>query len=75
MGMPLSMLNHSQFKSFLLPEIILFSVLGIALMLVIVALLKKQESKHAKRFNFFSDMHWHGHTAFALPLYLSFGYS
>ncbi|MEP7377850.1 MAG: hypothetical protein ABI675_30905, partial [Chitinophagaceae bacterium] len=57
-GMPLSMLKHSPFKSFLLPGIILFSMLGIAPLLLIIALLKKPASGFAGRFNFFSDMHW-----------------
>ena len=58
MGMPLSMLKNSPFNSFLIPGIILFSVLGIVPLLLIQALLKKPESKLAERINFFKDMHW-----------------
>ncbi|MEO8771127.1 MAG: hypothetical protein ABI402_13605 [Ferruginibacter sp.] len=70
MGMPLSMLNHSPFNSFLAPGIILFTILGIAPFLLVVALLKKTASKLAERLNFFKDMHWSWsytiYTAFAL---------
>jgi len=45
LGMPLSLLEHSPFNSFLVPGIILFSVLGIAPCLLIIALLKKPEKK------------------------------
>jgi len=41
MGMPLSLLDHSPFSSFLIPGIILFTVLGLAPFLLIFALLKK----------------------------------
>ena len=51
--MPLSMLDYSPFKSFLIPGIILFLFLGIAPLLVSIALLKKPTSKLAKRINFF----------------------
>lgn len=57
-GMPLSMLNLSPFRSFLIPGIILFFVLGIIPMFLIMALTKKPISKLAERFNFFYDMHW-----------------
>ncbi len=58
MGMPLSMLQHSPFSSFLLPGSILFLVLGLVPCLVGYALLKKPISPLAERFNIFSDMHW-----------------
>ncbi|MFS8082314.1 MAG: hypothetical protein ACMG51_02590 [Ginsengibacter sp.] len=45
MGMPLSMLNNSPFNNFLIPGIILFSFLGLVPILLIIALIKKQESK------------------------------
>lgn len=43
-GMPLSELKNSPFNSFLIPGIILFSVLGLIPLLLIIALLKKPES-------------------------------
>jgi len=58
MGMPLSLLEKSPFDSFLIPGIILFTVLGIAPVLLARALFKKIDSKFAKKFNFFKDMHW-----------------
>lgn len=67
-GMPLSMLDHSSFKSFLIPGIILFLLLGIAPSLLIIALLKKPTSKLAERINFFKDMHW----AWSYAIYVGF---
>jgi len=58
MGMPLSMLEPSPFNSFLIPGIILFSVLGLIPSFLMIALLKKPESKLAEQFNLFKDMHW-----------------
>lgn len=57
-GMPLSMLQHSPFHSFLIPGIILFSVLGVMPILIGYALLKHPVSPLAERLNFFGDMHW-----------------
>ena len=56
--MPLSMLEKSPFNSFLVPGIILFSVLGLVPLSLIIALIKKPESKLAEKINFFRDMHW-----------------
>ena len=56
--MPLFLLKDSPFNNFLIPGIILFSVIGVVPILLIIALLKKPESKLAERFNFFQDMHW-----------------
>jgi len=58
MQMPLSMIENSPFDSFLIPGIILFSVLGLIPCLLIVALLKKPKSKLAEKINFYNDMHW-----------------
>ena len=57
-GIPLSELKNSPFNSFLIPGIILFSVLGLIPLLLIVALLKKPESRLAEQINLFKDMHW-----------------
>ena len=74
MGMPLSMLNKSPFDSFLIPGIILFSVLGIAPTLLARSLYRKTASKLMERFNFFKDMHWTWtfsiYVAFALIIWL-----
>jgi magnesium-transporting ATPase (P-type) len=67
-GMPLSMLDNSPFRSFFWPGVILFLVLGLAPIGLTFALLKKPESKFAEQFNFFKDMHW----AWAYTVYLAF---
>jgi len=58
LGMPLSMLEKSPFNSYLIPGIFLFSVLGLSPLVLIIALLKKPESKLAEQINFLTDMHW-----------------
>lgn len=68
LGMPLSLLEHSPFSSFLVPGIILFAVLGIAPLLVAIALVRKPEYRFAERFNACADMHW----AWAYCLYIAF---
>ena len=57
-GMPLKILAHSPFNSFLIPGIILFVVLGVFPILLVVALVNKTKSKFAEKFNCFTDMHW-----------------
>jgi hypothetical protein len=68
LGMPLSMLDYSPFSNFLIPGIILFTVLGLAPVGVTLALIKKTEFKFAERFNFFRDMHW----AWSYCIYIAF---
>jgi hypothetical protein len=58
LGMPLSMLAGSPFPDFLVPGIVLFTVLGVVPCLLVVALLKKPASRWAERLNCFGDMHW-----------------
>jgi magnesium-transporting ATPase (P-type) len=58
MGLPLSEFKNIPFNSFLIPGIILFTVLGLVPILLIIALLKKPESKLAEKINVFNDMHW-----------------
>ena len=58
LGMPLALLAYSPFRSFLVPGLILFTVLGVAPCLLVVALLKRPASPLAERFNFCPDMHW-----------------
>jgi len=58
LGLPISEFKNIPFSSFLIPGIILFSVLGLIPLLLIIALLKKPESKLAEKFNVFNDMHW-----------------
>ena len=72
--MPLYLLEKSPFNNYLIPGIILFSVLGLAPLLLIFALLKKPIGKFAETFNFFKDMHWSWtysiYVAFALIIWL-----
>src|SRR5664279_1671371 len=56
--MPLSLLEKSPFRSYLIPGIILFSVLGLAPCLLVLALIRKPKWLFAEQFNFFKDMHW-----------------
>ena len=67
-GMPLSELNNSPFHSFLIPGIILFSVLGLIPLLLIIALLKKPDSRLAEQINIFNDMHW----SWTFSIYIAF---
>jgi hypothetical protein len=67
-GLPLSILQHSPFTDFLIPEIILFVVLGLFPTLIIFALRKKIASPLAEYFNFFKDMHW----AWTFSIYVAF---
>ncbi|MBC8085347.1 MAG: hypothetical protein H7Z21_19285 [Hymenobacter sp.] len=68
LGMPLVLLAHSPFSDFLVPGLILFTVLGVAPCLLAVALLKKPASPLAERLNFCPDMHW----AWTGSLYVAF---
>ena len=68
LGMPLSLLAHSPFRSFLIPGLILFTVLGVAPCLLVAALLKKPASRFAERLNLFPDMHW----AWTASIYVAF---
>ena len=67
-GMPLSEFKNLPFSSFLIPGIILFSVLGVIPLLLIIALLKKPESKIAEQINIFKDMHW----SWTYSIYIAF---
>lgn len=68
LGMPLIALGSAPFRSFLLPGIILFLVLGIVPCLLIFALLKKPVWRFAEQFNFFKDMHW----SWTYTIYIAF---
>ena len=67
-GMPLSMLANSPFNNFLVPGIILFTVLGIAPIGLTLALIKKPAYKFAELFNFYTDMFW----AWTYCIYIAF---
>lgn len=67
-GLPLSEFNNIPFNSYLIPAIILISVLGVIPLLLIFALLKKPKSKTAEHINIFSDMHW----SWTFSIYIAF---
>jgi hypothetical protein len=66
--MPLDMLAHSPFHNFLIPGIILFSVLGISPILAVWALIKRPHYQLAELLNFFTDMYW----AWSFSIYIAF---
>jgi len=68
LGIPLSEFKNIPFTSYLIPGIILFSVLGLIPFLLIIALLKKPDSKLAEQFNIFNDMHW----SWTYSIYIAF---
>ena len=68
LGLPLSEFKNIPFTSFLIPGIILFSILGVIPSLLIIALLKKPESKIAEQINIFNDMHW----SWTYSIYIAF---
>jgi hypothetical protein len=64
-GMPLAILHKTPFTDFFIPGVILFVVLGVAL---IIPVIKKNESALCEKVNFFSDMHW----AWSFSIYIAF---
>jgi len=68
LGLPLSEYKNIPFDSFLIPGIVLLSVIGIIPSLLIVALIKQPKSKIAERFNLFNDMHW----SWTFSIYIAF---
>ena len=68
MGIPVSSFKNMPFYSFLIPGIILFLVLGLVPLLLIIALLKKPESRLAEQINVFKDMHW----SWTYSIYIAF---
>ena len=68
MGLPLSSFKNMPFDSYLIPGIILLSVLGVIPIILIIALLKKTESKFAEYFNMYRDMHW----SWTFSIYIAF---
>ncbi len=67
-GIPLSEFKNIPFDSYLIPGIILFSVLGLIPLSLIIALLKKPGSRLAEQFNVFKDMHW----SWTYSIYIAF---
>ena len=67
-GLPLSILARSPFNNFLIPGIILFTVLGLFPSVLVYFLFKKTDNKFAEYFNFFKDMYW----AWSFSIYVAF---
>ena len=67
-GMPLSMLKNSPFTNFLIPGIILFTILGLIPIGLVFALIKRPRSKFAELLNFYTDMYW----AWTYCIYIAF---
>lgn len=67
-GLPLSEFKNMPFDSYLIPGIILFSVLGVIPSLLIPALIKKPNSRIAEQINLFNDMHW----SWTFSIYVAF---
>lgn len=67
-GLPLTEFKNMPFESYVIPGIILFSVLGIIPSLLIFALVKRTASNLAERINVFSDMHW----SWTFSIYIAF---
>jgi hypothetical protein len=67
-NMPMDFLENSPFNNFLIPGIILFSILGIFPLVIAYALITKWHWKAANRLNIFFEMHW----AWSYSLYIGF---
>lgn len=67
-GLPLSLLEGSLFNSYLIPGIILFSMLGIIPAITAIALVKGFHWNLVERLNLFKDKHW----SWAFSLYIGF---
>ncbi len=67
-GMPLSLLKNSPFHNFLIPGIVLFTVLGIAPVGVAFALANKQRYSLPEVLNCYGDMYW----AWTYSIYIAF---
>ena len=74
MGIPISILEKSPFKSFLFPGFLLFLILAVAPLFIVYGLITKRENKLAEFINYFKDMHWAWtfsiYTAFALVIWI-----
>lgn len=66
--MPMTFLENSPFNNFLIPGIILLTILGILPLIIVYALITKTYWKVANRLNIFPDKHW----SWAYSLYIGF---
>jgi len=74
-NMPLTLLEHSPFHNFLIPGIILFTVLGVIPCIIAYSLITGWECKIAGYLNIYNSMHWSWsyslYTGFALIIWIS----
>jgi hypothetical protein len=68
LGIPITLLQNTPFPDFLVPGIILFTVLGVLPTGVAIALLNKPAFKLAETLNCYRDMHW----AWTYSVYVGF---
>lgn len=68
LGIPLYLLAHSPFTSFLIPGLILFTIIGLCPCLLVVALINKPANKYFEYLNYCKDMHW----AWGFTIYIAF---
>lgn len=66
--MPISLLNETPFTSFLIPGIILFTVLGILPLITAFGLITNRHWKFAEKLNVFPNQHW----SWSSSLYIGF---
>ena len=66
--LPISYLENSPFSSFLIPGIVLFTVLGVFPLLIAYFLFSKRPSKFGNSLNIFKDKHW----SWGFSLYIGF---
>lgn len=57
-AMPLSYLEHSPFRDYFVPGLMLFCVFGVLPAMIGVSLLRRRDWRLAERLNLFADMHW-----------------
>lgn len=67
-GLPPSEFKNMPFDNFLIPGIILFTVLGIIPTLLVYALISKPDFKPAEFLNIYPDMHW----SWTFSIYIAF---
>lgn len=68
LDLPFSYLENSPFRSFLIPGIVLFTVLGVFPLVIGYYLLSKRPSKFGDSLNIFKDKHW----SWGFSLYIGF---
>ncbi|MHA7965480.1 hypothetical protein ACX93W_15210 [Paenibacillus sp. CAU 1782] len=75
LSMPLSLIQHSPFSSYLIPGIILLLALGVGPLLIASSLITRWSWRLGEHLNLFKDRHWSWtfslYTGFALIIWIS----